>query len=182
MVAFESVSRAQELWIKSKKFSLQRLLGDSFWKDFDGGSLVISRLAPQDYHRFHSPVDGCVASISPIMGKQFWTVNPLAINSPVPVFSENIRRVNIIDSTEFGKVAFVCVGATMVGSIVFSDIMKEGSKLNKGDDLGSYKFGGSTCITVFQKGRITFDADLLENTGKHLETLVKMGTSLGVAS
>ena len=71
---------------------------------FEGGSLVIARLAPQDYHRFHSPVDGKVVSISPVVGKQFWTVNPVAINSPVNVFCENVRRVAVIDSQEFGKV------------------------------------------------------------------------------
>ena len=34
--------------------------------------------------------------------------------------------------------------------------------------------GGSTVIAVFPKGSVTFDADLLENSEKALETVVKV--------
>jgi phosphatidylserine decarboxylase len=40
---------------------------------------------------------------------------------------------------------------------------------------------GSTCILFFEKGRIRFDDDLIENSKQGLETLVKVGNSLGVA-
>lgn len=53
---FTSVSEATRLWIKGKKFSLKELIqDDSYAQMFEGGSIVICRLAPQDYHRFHSP-------------------------------------------------------------------------------------------------------------------------------
>ncbi|KAK3269595.1 phosphatidylserine decarboxylase [Cymbomonas tetramitiformis] len=158
--AFEDVDSAKRLWIKSKAFTLEGLLGDrQLAEAFEGGSLLISRLAPQDYHRFHSPVDGKVVSLSPLLGTQYWTVNPIAINSPTPVFTENVRRVAVIESPQFGKVAFVCIGATMVGTIEFSNL-KEGATLTRGLDLGTFKFGGSTCVTVFQKDAILLDSDL----------------------
>jgi len=176
---FRDIDSCTTLWVKGKQFTMAKLLhDDQLAKHFEGGSIAISRLAPQDYHRFHAPVDGKVVSISPVVGKQYWTVNPVAINSPVNVFGENVRRVCLIESPTVGKVAYICVGATMVASIVYTG-MQEGNEVKKGDDLGTFKFGGSTVICVFEKGAIEFDKVLMDNSLKSTETYVKMGSSLG---
>ena len=77
MMAFESVSEATKLWIKGRDFTVARLLGDAY-KDqahkYNGGALAIFRLAPQDYHRFHSPVDGVIGPMTYIAG-EYYTVN-----------------------------------------------------------------------------------------------------------
>lgn len=70
------------------------------------------------------------------------------------------------------------MGATMVASIVYTG-MQEGNEVKKGDDLGTFKFGGSTVICVFEKGAIEFDKVLMDNSLKSTETYVKMGSSLG---
>lgn len=68
----------------------------------------------QDYHRFHFPVSGTLKSITHVRGK-LYTVNPIAVNSSFAnVFTENKRAVCIIDSPDFGEVAFIAIGATMV--------------------------------------------------------------------
>lgn len=51
----------------------------------------------------------------------------------------------------------------------------------QGQELGWFQYGGSTVITIFRRGAITYDADLLHNSLQAVETLVYMGTSLGVA-
>jgi phosphatidylserine decarboxylase len=52
MIAFESISEATRIWIKGVEFSLKKLLGGSpSASDYEGGSLAVFRLAPQDYHR-----------------------------------------------------------------------------------------------------------------------------------
>jgi phosphatidylserine decarboxylase len=79
MTAFETVSDATRLWIKGREFSVKKLLSTSA-KSFDGGSVAVFRLAPQDYHRFHSPVDGVVTRIKHVSG-QYYTVNPMAIRT-----------------------------------------------------------------------------------------------------
>lgn len=79
MTAFETVSDATNLWIKGREFSVRKLLSSST-REFEGGSLAVFRLAPQDYHRFHSPVDGVVTRIKHISG-QYYTVNPMAIRT-----------------------------------------------------------------------------------------------------
>lgn len=115
LTAFPTVDLATKYWIKGNGFTLARLLNsDSLAKDFDGGSLVIARLAPQDYHRWHSPVSGTIESITDIPGA-YYTVNPQAINEPgtLDVFCENKRSVMIVKRTTGTKVAIVAIGAML---------------------------------------------------------------------
>jgi len=113
MMAFETVSEATQIWIKGRDFSVSRLLGPNY-KDqvdqYDGGALVIFRLAPQDYHRFHSPVDGKIGKMTMIAG-EYYTVNPQAIRTSLDVYGENVRKIVPIESEEFGTVMTVWVGA-----------------------------------------------------------------------
>ncbi|OAY39715.1 phosphatidylserine decarboxylase proenzyme 2 [Manihot esculenta] len=178
LMAFKNIEDSLRFWIKGQKFSIQGLLGKEINSStFINGSLVIFRLAPQDYHRFHVPVSGTIEKFVNIPGN-LYTVNPIAVNSKYcNVFTENKRVVSIISTTEFGKVAFVAIGATMVGSITFSK--KEGDYVKKGDEFGYFSFGGSTVICVFEKGAIQIDEDLLANSSRSLETLVSVGMKLG---
>lgn len=76
-MVFETVSEATRLWIKGRDFSVARLLGEAHRADADkyiGGALCIFRLAPQDYHRFHVPVDGTIGPMTDISG-EYYTVN-----------------------------------------------------------------------------------------------------------
>ncbi|XP_048231641.1 phosphatidylserine decarboxylase proenzyme 2 [Ricinus communis] len=181
LMAFKNVDDSSRFWIKGRKFSIEGLLGkDICSSTFVDGALVIFRLAPQDYHRFHTPVSGTIEQFVDVPG-HLYTVNPIAVNSEYcNVFTENKRVVSIISTAEFGKVAFIAIGATMVGSITF--LKKEGDYIKKGDELGYFSFGGSTVICVFEKDAILIDEDLLANSARSLETLVCVGMKLGVAA
>ena len=77
LMAFESVNDATRLWIKGREFTVARLLGDAYHgqtERYVGGAVAIFRLAPQDYHRFHSPVDGTIGPMTYIPG-EYYTVN-----------------------------------------------------------------------------------------------------------
>ncbi|GBG69522.1 hypothetical protein CBR_g4358 [Chara braunii] len=104
LMAFDNVNDAKRFWIKGRKFSLKGLLGSKgLGEEFSGGSLVIFRLAPQDYHRFHFPVSGQISSITDIPG-HLYTVNPIAVNSRYcNVFTQNKRAVALIETAQFGK-------------------------------------------------------------------------------
>ncbi|KAI8982378.1 phosphatidylserine decarboxylase-domain-containing protein [Mycotypha africana] len=170
MTVFDSITEATTLWIKGIDFSIKKLLSDTkLATEFEGGSLGVFRLAPQDYHRFHSPVDGTITQVKHIEG-QYYTVNPMAIRTSIDVFGENSRTVISMESKEFGKVIIVCVGAMLVGSIILT--AKVGCFLKRTDELGYFAFGGSTLIVIFEKGKITFDSDLLFNSNRTVETLV----------
>ncbi|KAJ7767304.1 phosphatidylserine decarboxylase-domain-containing protein [Mycena metata] len=178
-MAFESVSEATRLWIKGREFTVGRLLGDAYKHEADrysGGALAIFRLAPQDYHRFHSPVDGTIGNMTYIAG-EYYTVNPQAIRTALDVYGENARKIVPIDSPQFGRVMAVCVGAMMVGSI--ETTVKEGETVKRGQEFGYFAFGGSTIVLLFEKDVVEWDEDLLVNGKASLETLVRVGMGIG---
>jgi phosphatidylserine decarboxylase len=82
LTAWPTVDLARKYWIKGSGFTVGRLLDDeALAQSFEGGSIIIARLAPQDYHRWHAPVSGTVMTIHDIPGA-YYTVNPQAINQP----------------------------------------------------------------------------------------------------
>lgn len=144
---------------------------------FQGGTMIIARLAPQDYHRYHAPVDGTVITRTEIAGSIF-SVNGDAVQSNNQVFL-NQRVVSIVQSPDFGLVGFVSVGATCIGSIV--DNFKAGSVWRRGDEVGFFQYGGSTVVMFFQPGKVVVDDDLLHFSDLHVETFTEVGTQIGVA-
>ncbi|KAJ3850458.1 phosphatidylserine decarboxylase-domain-containing protein [Lentinula lateritia] len=178
-MAFESVSDATRLWIKGREFSVARLLGNAYKPEaerYNGGALAIFRLAPQDYHRFHSPVDGRIGNMTYIAG-EYYTVNPQAIRTALDVYGENARKIVPIDSPQFGRVMAVCVGAMMVGTI--QTTVEEGQWVKRGEEFGYFAFGGSTIVLLFEPGVLGWDEDLVINGRAALETLVRVGMGLG---
>ena len=67
----------------------------------------------------------------------------------------------------------------LVGSIQLTGAGEQGNKVRKGDELGYFAYGGSTCILLFKAGAVRFDEDLLANSQKGVETLVQMGERIG---
>lgn len=69
LTTFPTVDLAKKYWIRGFGFTVARLVGsEDLANEFDGGSILIHRLAPQDYHRWHSPQSGVVESITDIPG------------------------------------------------------------------------------------------------------------------
>ncbi|KAI1099236.1 phosphatidylserine decarboxylase-domain-containing protein [Jackrogersella minutella] len=178
-VVFNTTDAATSIWVKGREFSIKRLLGDAYPEDaqrYENGGLGIFRLAPQDYHRFHIPVDGILRKPKLITG-EYYTVNPMAIRSALDVYGENVRVICPIDTELFGRVMVICVGAMMVGSTVIT--RNEGEEVKRAEELGYFKFGGSTIVTLFEPGKMVFDADLVDNSTSALETLIRAGMSVG---
>ncbi len=178
-LAFPDVDTADGFYVKGMKFSLAELLGDAALAEkFAGGAMLISRLCPVDYHRFHFPVAGTPGEARLIQG-WLYSVSPVALRRNIQYIVENKRMITLIESPEFGTVAFIEVGATNVGSIRQGYV--PGRAVKKGEEKGLFAFGGSCVITLFQKGRIRFDADIVEQSAQCIETYAKMGDRLGEA-
>lgn len=182
-VVYETVNEATELWIKGRNFTIAKLFNGNFDNlektdlyNPDRCAVGVFRLAPQDYHRFHSPVSGKIREIKYIEG-EYYTVNPMAIRSELDVFGENVRVLISIETQEFGVVVMIPVGAMMVGSTVLTK--GKGDVVKKGDEMGYFKFGGSTVILLFDKSKMRFDSDLVTNSGSSIETLIRVGQSIG---
>ncbi|KAI0073588.1 hypothetical protein K474DRAFT_1649364 [Panus rudis PR-1116 ss-1] len=184
LTVYETVTLAKQYWIKGNNFTIPNLLGVSpdseQAKIFGDGCLASFRLAPADYHRFHSPIDATVGEIVDIPG-QYYTVNPQAVNEAgFDVFTENKRSVLYMTHARSGlPIAYVAIGAMLVGSIVWTKGKEKGSSVKRGEELGYFAYGGSTVVVLFPKGLIKFDDDLLENSKNTIETLVKVGYQIG---
>ena len=162
--------------IKGTKFNVASFLDDEkLAKKYDNGSLIVVRLAPYDYHRFHFPVSGKVTNTVKIEG-DLYSVNPIALKRNAEIFFINKREYITLATQQFGEVIMAEVGATMVGSIVNT---YKSNNITKGNEKGYFKFGGSTVVLIFEKDKIIIDNYLLINTANSLETEVKMGERIG---
>ncbi len=178
-LVFPDLQAAAGFYVKGSTFSFAELLGDAAAAErFAGGGLVISRLCPVDYHRFHFPVGGTVGEPRLING-WLYSVSPIALRRRLHYLIENKREVTFVESPQFGTVGVIEVGATNVGSIQQSFV--PGRTMAKGEEKGLFAFGGSCVITIFQRGRIIFDADVVAQSANHVETYARMGDRLGVA-
>jgi len=177
-LALQNVDAAAGFYVKGQRFDLTSFLGDAeLARKFAGGAMVISRLCPVDYHRFHFPVAGLPGEPRLINGF-LYSVSPIALRRKLDYLWQNKRMVTLVESPVFGQVAVCEIGATMVGSIFQSFL--PGRAVAKGEEKGLFKFGGSCVITLFQPGRIKFDADLVKHGAEGLEVYARMGERLGV--
>jgi phosphatidylserine decarboxylase len=178
-LVFPDVDAAEGFYVKGAKFSRRELLGDAaLAQTFAGGAMVISRLAPVDYHRFHFPCAGVPGEARLING-WLYSVNPLALRRNIRYLVQNKRYVTLVESPVFGTVAMVEVGATAVGRVTQTHV--PGRAVAKGEEKGVFAFGGSCVITLFQAGRIAFYGDLVEQSAQNIETYARMGDWLGEA-
>lgn len=140
---------------------------------FEGGPVLLMRLAPQDYHRFHFADDGEIVEQYSIPGP-LHSVNPIAVFSRGDIFCTNHRIVTIQQTVNFGTLAYVDVGALAVGRIVEKHSV--GYRANRGEVRGYFKLGGSSIVVLGEPGKWEVDSEILEYTQKKIETMVKLGT------
>jgi len=193
LMAWSTILDATKVWVKGARFTLENLLGAGSKVDakkYEGGSFAIARLAPQDYHRWHYPIGGEVVNVEHIDGA-LYTVNPIAINKPVDVYTENKRAVVEIDGGKRGSCVMFAIAATMVGSYSLfrteaEDPTKDqpiplevGDKVKRGDVAGEFRFGGSTVLMLFERGMVDFDDDIQRNVADKIETLLTVRIRIG---
>ena len=174
------LSEATAIHAKNRKFDLSALLGDpSLAERFSNGTAVISRLCPTDYHRFHYPLTGSPGGPRLINGP-LYSVNPIALARNISYLWQNKRRITQISDSAAGDYLFLEIGATNVGSIV--DTSNHKSPVATGKEKGYFKFGGSMVMTLFQAGRFSPAADLVEHSANGVELYTRFGDFMGKVS
>ncbi len=174
---FQNIQETDGFIVKGEKFDLSKLIGDPILSEkYASGTMVMARLCPTDYHRFHFPVD-CTPSSSHLINGYLYSVNPIALKQNIHIFTKNKRKITHLESEEFGKVIFIEVGATNVGSI--HENFEPNFPYKKGEEKGYFSFGASSLVILFEPGKIVLDPDLTQQN--EFELLCKMGTRLGKA-
>lgn len=175
-LVYNDLSKCQGFFVKGHLFSLQKFLGcPKLVEEYREGALALIRLCPTDYHRFHFP-DHAAVGDSWLINGCLWSVNPLASLRSIHHLSENKRMITELFTENFGKILYIEIGATFVGTIHQTYEKKE---QKKGNEKGFFSFGGSAIALFLQKNRILFDQDLVEASEQYLETLCLMGTGIG---
>jgi len=179
LLAFEDVGELCSFFVKGERFTLPDFLRDpALAEAYKGGSMVIVRLAPNDYHRYHFPYAGRASAPTRIEGR-YYSVSPYALAKDfAKVFCQNKREFTRLETADKGTLLVCPVGATMVGSIIST--YPEGQQVEKGQEMGYFAFGGSTLVVLLPPGAVRLDPDLLENTRQRRETFVRMGERIGL--
>ena len=171
------VTKDGRFMIKHTPYTVESLLQNKkLAKEYEGGTVMVFRLTVDDYHRYCYVCDGAKEDNVVIPGV-LHTVNPLA-NDYFPIYKENSREYSILHTREFGDIVMMEVGALLVGKIV----NHHGKyKVFRGQEKGYFEFGGSTVVLLVKKDTVNIDADILENSAKEIETVVKFGEKIGNA-
>jgi phosphatidylserine decarboxylase len=168
----------RELVVKNTRTTIQELIGDpAIAQELADPAVLLVRLAAADYHRCHFPADG-VAFAPVAVGNRLHSVHPIALEKGAPSFA-NYRIVTRVDSDAFGPLIIIEVGALTVGSIVQTFTP---ARVQRGQEKSYFRFGGSALLMLAEKGRITFDDDLLRSTGEGFESKVRVGSRVAVKS
>lgn len=176
-LVYSTAEHREHFLIKEKKFNLTKLIEDeALAKQYEKGTMVIARLCPIDYHRFHFPCD-CIPSSPKLITGALYSVNLLALKRKIEFLTENKRYITQLKTKLFGTILFIEIGATYVGSITHTYLPDQFAK--KGQEKGYFSFGGSCVILLFEPNRILLEQRLLSATAQGLEMRGQLGQSLG---
>jgi phosphatidylserine decarboxylase len=170
-----NLGTADTIRIKGMNIRLAELLGRRK-PPWHGGTVLVFRLAPCDYHRFGHVADGVQGTVHTVQGN-FHSVNPLAVQHKPDILMTNFRQWCFVQSPQWGTLIQVEVGAMMVGSIV--QHFPGGGPCRRGKEKGYFQFGGSTVVVAVQSGCLEVDEDIRRHSALGIETRVRFGEAVG---
>jgi phosphatidylserine decarboxylase len=161
----ENVRALDTFWLKGQPYSLRHMFADDpAYRQFVGGTIYQAFLSALSYHRWHAPGHGTIVSTRLIDGS-YYAQSPVAGWDPAsPNESQGFitevaaRAIVVIDADDprIGRMAFVSVGMAEVSTNHVT--VTPGQHVRKGDELGMFRFGGSTHCLVFRPGvRLRWD-------------------------
>ncbi len=157
------VQRRDRFWIKSQPYSLEDMLAnDDSVDQFVGGTVYQAFLSATNYHRWHSPVAGTIVRAFEREGTYYSEADAEGRDAVEPTNSQSYlahvaaRAIILIDADDpvIGLMAFVPVGMLEVSSCVIHSNVTAGYRVEKGEELGYFQYGGSTHCLVFRPGAI----------------------------
>jgi phosphatidylserine decarboxylase len=170
-----NISEDTVIPVKQSQYTVSSLLKNKeLAAEYDGGLCLVFRLCVDNYHRY-SYADSGKKGPNIFIPGVLHTVRPIALESR-PVFIENCREYTVIESSTFGKLVQMEVGAMLVGRIV--NLEGEGMA-ERGKEKGFFEYGGSTIILLVKKDTVNIKYEIINNSQAGIETPVKMGQMIG---
>jgi phosphatidylserine decarboxylase len=178
-----NVKEVARFWIKKQPYSLREMLNfNPNHKRFIGGDVYQAFLCAYDYHRWHSPIKGTVVDTEIVQGTYYAEAESEGFDPGGPDLSQGFiahvatRAIVYIEAEDpkIGLMAAIYIGMAEISSCVFTDNVVVGGRLDKGDPLGYFQFGGSTHCLIFQKeANVEFNA--------RVEDTFRVGNQIAVA-
>jgi phosphatidylserine decarboxylase len=173
-LGFERASAIEGVFVKGQNFDLPALLGDAdLAARYADGCLVLSRLCPVDYHRFHFPAHGTPGETRTINGP-LYSVSPIALRKRLAYLWTNKRTITRFQTNRLGTILLLEIGATCVGTI--HQTFTPGQAVEKGAEKGYFAFGGSSTIILFEPGAVKLATDLRDLSSRQTELYAKIGS------
>ena len=190
------VNEHDTFWMKAQPYSVRHMLNGNFVEQFVGGTVYQAFLSADNYHRWHSPVTGTIRTLQKVPGTYYAEAaserfDPAGPNNSQGYIAHVATRALIFIEADYSGIGLMClvaVGMAEVSSCVLVDQegkpLKEGQKVEKGDQLGYFQFGGSTHCLVFRPGVISEFAVEAIPQGEHGQAspVVKVNSLLAIAS
>jgi len=151
-----------EFWIKEQPYSLADMLDNEYVDEFVGGDVWQAFLSPFNYHRWHSPVRGTVRQAYVKEGLYFSQATSEGEDPTDQDHSEGYiahvqtRAIFFIEADDptIGLVCVMPIGMVEISSCVIADGIGPGARVEKGQEIGYFQFGGSTHCVIFRPGAI----------------------------
>jgi phosphatidylserine decarboxylase len=186
------VKRQDRFWVKSQPYSLGDMLaGDESVDAFVGGSVFQAFLDAHNYHRWHSPVSGTIRKAFVQPGTYYSEAESEGEDPEGPKRSQGYlahvatRAIILIEADDpvIGLVAMMAIGMVEVSSCVINPGIQPGRRVEKGEELGFFQFGGSTYCLIFRPGAIAgFAPEAMPQTDNPSPPLVLLGTRIATAN
>ena len=167
------ITKDLTLKIKESYYSIDTLVDKKIMKEYTDGYALVFRLSTDNYHRYCYIDSGTKGKNIHIKGI-FHTVQPISLKH-YNFYKTNTREYTVLNTTHFGKVIQVEIGAMGIGRIKNNH---EEYKYKKGEENGYFEFGGSTIVILVKKNTLNVDKDILENSKNNIETIVKYGEGI----
>jgi phosphatidylserine decarboxylase len=86
VLAYTNIKNS-DFYIKGFRFNVYSFLGNpELAKKYEDGSMIVFRLAPPDYHRYHFPVSGITGNSDIKIEENYYSVSPLALRKKAEIF------------------------------------------------------------------------------------------------
>ena len=178
MAVDTNVSLDDTFWLKGQPYSLENILDfDERAKQFEGGTIYQAFLSGLSYHRWNSPVSGTIVKTKVISGTYYLENLSFGLENPNPDQSapnDSQRFLSAVASRALifieadGPIGLMCFVAIGMSEVSSCDITVEvGQRVEKGDEIGMFHYGGSTHCLLF-RDNINLDFSEIEgnyNTG-----------------
>ena len=185
------VELSSKFWLKGMEYSLENMLNfDELAPKFTGGTVYQAFLSALSYHRWHSPVRGTIVKAYVVNGSYYLEnlsqgfyspdhqPDPAAPNNSQAFLTAVATRAIIFIEPDNKNIGLMCVMPVGMAEVSSCEItVKAGDRVEKGQELGMFHFGGSThCLIFGPQAKLNFE--YYENMGLDAENNICINTKI----